>query len=80
MEDICILWFRQDLRLEDNPALIEANDSGLKILPIYILDDVSSNKWKIGSASRWWLNESLKKLNASLDYNLCFMNGDSKVC
>ena len=68
MEDICILWFRQDLRLEDNPALIEANDSGLKILPIYILDDVSSNKWKIGSASRWWLNESLKKLNASLDY------------
>ena len=63
MEEICILWFRQDLRLEDNPALIEANDSGLNILPIYILDDVNSDKWKIGSASRWWLNESLKKLN-----------------
>ena len=80
MEEICILWFRQDLRLEDNPALIEANDSGLNILPIYILDDVNSDKWKIGSASRWWLNESLKKLNASLNNKLCFMNGDSKVC
>ena len=45
MEDICILWFRQDLRLEDNPALIEANDSGLNILPIYILDDVNIDKW-----------------------------------
>ena len=80
MEEICILWFRQDLRLEDNPALIEANDSGLNILPIYILDDVNSDKWKIGSASRWWLNESLKKLNASLNNKLCFMNGDSKIC
>ena len=77
MEDICILWFRQDLRLEDNPALIEANDSGLNILPIYILDDVNSDKWKIGSASRWWLNESLKKLNTSINNKLCFMNGDS---
>ena len=77
MEEICILWFRQDLRLNDNPALIEANNSGNKILPVYILDDVNSSNWKIGSASRWWLNESLKKLNDSLNNNLCFMNGDS---
>ena len=77
MEEICIMWFRQDLRLNDNPALIEANNSGIKILPVYILDDVNSSNWKIGSASRWWLNESLKKLNDSLNNNLCFMNGDS---
>ena len=80
MEDICIMWFRQDLRLIDNPALIEANNSGLNVLPIYILDDVNSGNWKIGSASRWWLNESLKKLNSSLNDNLCFMNGDSINC
>ena len=80
MEDICIMWFRQDLRLIDNPALIEANNSGLNVLPIYILDDISSGNWKIGSASRWWLNESLKKLNSSLNNNLCFMNGDSINC
>ena len=52
MEEICIMWFRQDLRLNDNPALIEANNSGFKILPVYILDDVNSSDWKIGSASR----------------------------
>ena len=80
MEEICIMWFRQDLRLNDNPALIEANNSGIKILPVYILDDVNSSNWKIGSASRWWLNESLKKLNDSLNNNLCFMNGDSIKC
>ena len=33
-----ILWFRQDLRLSDNPALIESLNHG-RILPIYILDD-----------------------------------------
>ena len=80
MEEICIMWFRQDLRLNDNPAQIEANNSGFKILPVYILDDVNSSNWKIGSASRWWLNESLEKLNDSLNNNLCFMNGDSIKC
>ena len=80
MEEICIMWFRQDLRLNDNPAIIEANNSGLKILPVYILDDINSSNWKIGSASRWWLNESLKKLNDSLNHNLCFMSGDSIKC
>ena len=74
------MWFRQDLRLNDNPAIIEANNSGLKILPVYILDDINSSNWKIGSASRWWLNESLKKLNDSLNHNLCFMSGDSVKC
>jgi len=80
MEEICIMWFRQDLRLNDNPAIIEANNSGLKILPVYILDDINSSNWKIGSASRWWINESLKKLNESLNHNLCFMSGDSIKC
>ena len=80
MEEICIMWFRQDLRLNDNPAIIEANNSGLKILPVYILDDINSSNWKIGSASRWWLNESLKKLDDSLNHNLCFMSGDSIKC
>ena len=36
---ISIHWFRQDLRLSDNPALSEAIESG-DILPIYILDDI----------------------------------------
>ncbi len=34
-----IIWFRQDLRRTDNPALTAAADSGYPVLPIYILDD-----------------------------------------
>ena len=80
MEKISILWFRQDLRVNDNPALNESVNTGNKILPVYILDDVNSKEWKIGSASRWWLYNSLKNLNLALQGNLCFMIGDSYEC
>ena len=65
MKSISIHWFRQDLRLSDNPALSDAAENG-KILPIYILDDVNSGEHKIGAASRWWLHHSLCELNKSL--------------
>jgi deoxyribodipyrimidine photo-lyase len=58
-----IVWFRQDLRLEDNPALLAAHESGQPIIPVYILDDVNSGEWKMGGASRWWLHQSLGALN-----------------
>ena len=35
---VSIMWFRQDLRVKDNPALNAACDEG-KIIPIYIYDD-----------------------------------------
>ena len=35
---IAIHWFRQDLRLADNPALTKATESD-EVIPIYILDD-----------------------------------------
>ena len=38
MEDLCILWFRKDLRLDDNLALIEAAKHK-KIMPIFIFDE-----------------------------------------
>ena len=37
-----ILWFRQDLRLADNPALIHAAETGRPIIPVYILDEGSA--------------------------------------
>ena len=67
-----IMWFRQDLRLSDNPALIEAVSSG-EIIPIYILDDINSQSEKIGDASRVWLHYSLLELNKSLNGNLRFL-------
>jgi deoxyribodipyrimidine photo-lyase len=61
-----LVWFRQDLRLADNPALVAAIATGQPVVPVYILDDATPGKWKIGGASRWWLHQSLYSLNADL--------------
>lgn len=38
MSKINIFWFRRDLRLEDNAGLYHALNSGLKVIPVFILD------------------------------------------
>ena len=75
MELNSIYWFRQDLRLSDNPALISASEKG-NFLPIYILDDINSGEFKIGGASRVWLYHSLSILDESLGSKLNFYLGD----
>jgi len=68
-----IVWFRQDLRLHDNPAFSAAAGTGAPVLPVYVLDDENAGEWSMGAASRWWLHESLTRLNDSLDGGLhCF--------
>ena len=61
-----IVWFRQDLRLGDNPALTFAARSGQPMLCLFVLDDETQGDWKWGGASRWWLHHSLASLDASL--------------
>jgi deoxyribodipyrimidine photo-lyase len=61
-----IVWFRQDLRLSDNPALSAAVVTGRPLVAVYILDDENSEKWRPGGASRWWLHHSLTSLMADL--------------
>ncbi len=70
-----LIWFRQDLRISDNPALFHALKDGYHIIPIYVLDDENAGEWRIGGASRWWLHQSLQALNESLDHNLIFRTG-----
>jgi deoxyribodipyrimidine photo-lyase len=60
-----IVWLRQDLRIHDQPALLAAATEGA-VVPVYILDDVTPGKWKIGGAQRWWLHHSLLSLITSL--------------
>ena len=67
--DVAIHWFRQDLRLSDNPALTAASKHQ-NVLPIYIYDDDLSVEDQMGEASLWWLDHSLKSLNTSLDGKL----------
>ena len=49
-----------------------------KILPIYILDDLSPSPFKIGSASQIYLHHSLASLNKSLNDGLNLYVGNPK--
>ncbi|WP_207536962.1 cryptochrome/photolyase family protein [Sabulicella rubraurantiaca] len=59
-----LIWFRQDLRLADHPALEAARRK--PILPVFLLDDAAAGAWRAGGAARWWLHHSLVALDASL--------------
>jgi deoxyribodipyrimidine photo-lyase len=60
-----LLWFRQDLRLADNPALHAIGDR--PVLPVFVLEDATSpDPWRPGGASRWWLQASLRALGTAL--------------
>jgi deoxyribodipyrimidine photo-lyase len=73
---LSLVWFRQDLRVSDNPALRAAAATG-SVLPVYILDDVNSGDWAMGAASRAWLHHSLQSLDRSLGGRLKFFAGDA---
>ena len=72
---LTVMWFRQDLRLRDNPALLAACAAG-SVLPVYILDDHHAGDWAMGAASRWWLHHSLTELDKSLTKKLWVLQGD----
>jgi deoxyribodipyrimidine photo-lyase len=61
-----IVWFRQDLRLADNPALARALARCERIVPVYIHAPEESEPWAPGAASRWWLHHALATLDGSL--------------
>lgn len=72
-----IFWFRQDLRISDNPGLFEAARNSL-VMPIYILEEEKPGSFKIGAASKWWLHNSLNHLNKKLDNKLNVYLGDPR--
>lgn len=59
-----LLWFRDDLRLSDNPALRAAIDHG-PLICLYILD-TSPDRRPLGGAARWWLSRSLTALSEAI--------------
>ncbi|HEX6833734.1 MAG TPA: deoxyribodipyrimidine photo-lyase [Rudaea sp.] len=61
-----IVWFRRDLRLEDNPALRAALDSHARVVCLYIHAPEEEKPWAPGAASQWWLHHSLAALDAEL--------------
>ncbi len=61
-----LIWFRHDLRLDDNPALRAALEGGFVPVPVYVHAPEEEGEWAPGAASRAWLHRSLHALDASL--------------
>lgn len=66
MKDIHIAWFRQDLRIDDNPMLASTSAAGGTVLPVYIHAPQEAGDWPAGGASQWWLHQALQSLQAEL--------------
>ncbi|MCY7312600.1 MAG: DNA photolyase family protein [Pseudoxanthomonas sp.] len=61
-----IVWFRNDLRLADNPALRAALDGGFHPIPVYVHAPEEEGEWAPGAASDSWRHHSLCRLDADL--------------
>ena len=51
-EAVTLVWFRHDLRLDDNPALAAAAARG-RVVPVFIWAPEEEAPWEPGAASRW---------------------------
>jgi deoxyribodipyrimidine photo-lyase len=69
-----VLWFRRDLRLGDNPALLAAGDAGgAGVLPLFVLDDALRRP--SGGPRLAFLYRALRALDESLDGRLVVLRG-----
>jgi deoxyribodipyrimidine photo-lyase len=62
-----LVWLRDDLRLDDNPALAEAAALGTSLTVVYVLDEESPGVRPLGGAVKWWLHHSLTRLGPALE-------------
>ena len=66
-----LLWLRRDLRLDDNPALSAAVAAvaarGGAVVPVFIWSPEEEGQFQPGKSSRWWLQKSLRHLEAQLE-------------
>lgn len=79
---VALVWFRRDLRLQDNPALQAALDAGHVPVPVYIHAPHEEGAWAPGGASNAWLHRSLAALDADLHARgsaLVLCQGDSQA-
>jgi deoxyribodipyrimidine photo-lyase len=69
-----IMWFRRDLRINDQPALLAAVESSDEVIPLFILDKAQIKE--AGAKLLAYMGQSLKSLDESLGNNLHIIEGD----
>ncbi|MEU8226667.1 deoxyribodipyrimidine photo-lyase [Kribbella sp. NPDC048915] len=70
-----IMWFRRDLRLADNPALLDAVTAGDgRVLGLFVLDPLLWDR--SGDRRRGHLAASLRSLSAAMNGRLVVRTGD----
>ena len=76
---VSIAWFRDDLRINDHPALLAAAHAG-EAVGLYVLDEESPGIRPLGAAAKWWLHHALTALQqdlAELGIPLVLLRGTS---
>lgn len=68
-----LFWFRRDLRLRDNPSLLDALAAADETLLLFIMDDEIAAR--AGEYRRAYLSDSLAKLNESVGGKLAVVSG-----
>ena len=63
MNSPILMWFRRDLRLGDNPALVAACESGRPIIPVFIHDEIVES---LGAAPKYRLGLSIEDLSTRI--------------
>jgi deoxyribodipyrimidine photo-lyase len=61
-----LLWLREDLRFDDNPAMRAAAETGRDVICLYVLDEHTPSEHAMGAAQRWWLHHSLRAFQDDL--------------
>jgi deoxyribodipyrimidine photo-lyase len=69
-----IIWFRRDLRISDNPALLAAVEASDEIVPLFIMNEEVANN--SGPYRLAYLAKSLQSLDKSLSEKLLVISGD----
>ena len=80
MAPVTLIWFRRDLRLDDNSALLAALERGGPVVPVFVVDPSIEN---MGAAAKWRLGASLSELETSLNSlgtRLLYARGDASTC
>ena len=71
-----LFWFRRDLRLQDNPALLAAMDAADEVLGLFIMDQEIADR--AGVFRNAYLADSLRALNESMNGRLAVILG--RIC